>query len=78
MKAISMKPVGEATNFRIFEKFSQFFANFGLWIATTGAAVAAIASAFDAHWITIPAAFIAMGALCYESEAKKGGNDARI
>lgn len=78
MKAISLKPAGTAINFRIFAVISQFLANFTLSIATIGAGVTLVTSVLEVYNVAIPAAFIALGAVYYESEAKKGGNDARI
>ena len=73
MKAISLKPAGTAINFRIFAVISQFLTNFTLPIAVISMAVALVSSALEVYSVAIPAAFIALGAVYYESEAKKGG-----
>ena len=74
MKAISLKPAGAAINFRIFAVISQFFTNFGVWIAVTAVLIAIFASAIDADCIAIPAAVLAFAAVYHESEIKKGGD----
>ena len=73
MKAISLKPAGTAINFRIFAVISQFLANFALSIAIISAVVALVTTALESYSVAIPAAIIALGAVYYESEAKKGG-----
>ena len=78
MKAISLKPAGTAINFRIFAVISQFLTNFTLSIVTIGAGITLVTSALEIYSVAIPAAVITMGAVYYESEAKKGGNDARF
>lgn len=74
MKAISLKPAGAALNFRIFAVISQYFATFALSIAVIGATVSFVASVMEVYSVAIPAAFIAMSAVYYESEVKEGGD----
>ena len=73
MKAISLKPAGTAINFRIFAVIAQFLANLTLSIAIISTAVTLVSSALEVYSVAIPAALIALGAVYYESEAKKGG-----
>ena len=73
MKAISLKPAGTALNFRIPAVISQFLTRHSVAIAVVSAITALAASAIDADSISIPAAFIALGAVYYETEIKEGG-----
>ncbi|MDE6338402.1 MAG: hypothetical protein K2K97_01270 [Muribaculaceae bacterium] len=73
MKVISLKPAGTALNFRILAPVVQFLYKYAMTVAVISTVVTLIASAFDAHWLSIPAAFIALGAIYYETEIREGG-----
>ena len=52
---------------------SQFLTRHSVAIAVVNAITALAASAIDADSLSIPAAFIALGAVYYEPEIREGG-----